>query len=207
MSNGDVGALLLQRCERLFGGSDRGDLGATLREDVSHGPGARWACRSTTSTRTPSRRESLPEPHCAGVYREATYETVQKCTLRPRSLKGWRSLDSEPPPRGVGRVGRACLVEPARPPDLTPERERLLELDADLSPGPLRSSACAASRARRGRAEPGMPEAGVVHPVTVPSARARWWLRESSVVIRFAIQRRLQVVYRDPKYFAELPPV
>jgi hypothetical protein len=55
--------------------------------------------------------------------------------------------------------------------------------------------------------EPGMPEAGVVHAVTVPSARARWWRRESSMVIRFAIQRRLQVVYRDTKYFAELPPV
>ena len=26
----------MQRGERLFGGTDRGDLGATLREDVSH---------------------------------------------------------------------------------------------------------------------------------------------------------------------------
>jgi hypothetical protein len=31
-----VAALPQQRCERLFGGIDRGDLGATLREDVSH---------------------------------------------------------------------------------------------------------------------------------------------------------------------------
>jgi hypothetical protein len=27
---GDVGALPLQRCERLFGGTDHGDLGAIL---------------------------------------------------------------------------------------------------------------------------------------------------------------------------------
>ena len=42
---------------------------------------------------------------------------------------------------------------------------------------------------------------------TSPALARDGGCRESSVVIRFAIQRRLQVVYRDTKYFAELPPV
>ena len=55
----------------------------------------------------------------------------------------------------------ASLVEPARKPDLAPERERLPELDPDLSPR-LRAPARLQHHAQDAiDAEPGVPEAGV----------------------------------------------
>ena len=53
------------------------------------------------------------------------------------------------------------LVEPARAPDLTPQRERLPELDPDLRPR-LRAPARGEHHAQNAvDAEPGVPEAGV----------------------------------------------
>jgi len=55
------------------------------------------------------------------------------------------------------------LVKPSRAPDLAPQRVRLLELDADLCPR-LRALPCVQHHAQDSvDAEPGMPEAGVVH--------------------------------------------
>jgi hypothetical protein len=74
----------------------------------------------------------------------------------------------------VGR-GLAVLVEPARSPNLTPQRERLPELNADLSPllrAPARDAAYAQDAVY---AEPRVPEAsvGVVHSLRQDVRRDR----------------------------------
>src|SRR2546428_2233888 len=64
------------------------------------------------------------------------------------------------------------LGEPPRPPDLTPERERLLELGLDLRPR-LRAPALVQHRAQDAvDSEPGMPEAGVGLGHLPPAAAA-----------------------------------
>jgi hypothetical protein len=78
---------------------------------------------------------------------------------------GWRESSRAsrraPAPRCNEESAVTSLVEPARPPDLTPECERLPELDADLGPR-LRAPARMEHHAQDAvDAEPRVPEAGV----------------------------------------------
>ena len=80
---------------------------------------------------------------------------------------GWRESSRTPrraPARRPHEEGAVTsLVEPARAPDLTPQRERPLELDTDHSPR-LRAPARVQHHAQDGvDAEPEMLEVGIVH--------------------------------------------
>jgi hypothetical protein len=105
------------------------------------------------------------ESHREGLYREATCETWSKVHTPAKVPEGVEECGLRAAATRASRVGQACLVEPARPPDLTPERERPPELDTDDSPR-LRTPARVQHHAQDAvDAEPGVSEAsvGVVH--------------------------------------------
>src|SRR5262249_28132287 len=147
---------------------------------------ANWALRTRTSTNSRRRSTAIIKRRgspCSGSRsgRGAERYWGKPAKARSKSASTWRPPWSRNSSRGTWACRRASgcqtrgdahahrvrhrhgLAEPPRAPDLAPHRERPPELDADDEPR-LRAPARMQHHAQDAvDAEPGMPEAGVVH--------------------------------------------